>query len=321
MRRALVIGIDSYGEAGDLAACVSDATEVGRLLSRNGDGGVNFEVRQLLAPVGGGSVCQADLRRGVRELFDPGASVHLLYFAGHGIVRQGQSSGLALAASDVGDGSEGLALSEVLDLAARCPGEVVILLDCCFSGAPGSDGLAGATALNPGTTIMAASRKDQAAMELDGHGCFTQRLIEGLQGGAADVLGLVTVAGLFAYVSESFGAWEQRPTLRANIEHLTVLRGTSAAVAPEIIRRLPEWFRNGDDLLPLDPSYEPDNPLGVEVPEERALIMRALQACRAAKLIEPVREEHLYYAAVRSTGARLTALGRHYWRLARNGRI
>lgn len=321
MRRALVVGVDSYQDGGVLSACVSDATEVGKLLSRDADDALNFEVRYLLAPEPGGWVAQADLRRALRDLFAPGPSVHLFYFAGHGMVKPGKTSGLTLVASDVTDGSEGVALSEVLDLAGQCSGEVIILLDCCFAGAPGSDGLAGATALNPGTTVLAASRKDQSALESDGHGCFTQALVEGLDGGAADVLGAVTVAGLFAYVSESFGAWEQRPTLRSNIEHLTVLRRTRPAVSPSIIRKLPRWFPDVHGDFPLDPSYEPNNMEGVEVPEERAAIMQGLQVCRAAKLVEPVGEEHLYFAAVRSTAARLTPLGRHYWRLARDGRV
>src|SRR5947209_14326513 len=37
-----------------------------------------------------------------------------------------------------------------------------------------------------------------------------------LDGGAADVLGKVTVASVYAYLSETFGPWDQRPTFKAD---------------------------------------------------------------------------------------------------------
>ena len=43
-----------------------------------------------------------------------------------------------------------------------------------------------------------------------------------------------------------------------------------------------------------------------------------LQRCRAAKLVEPVGEDHMYYAAMNSRSCALTPLGRHYWRMASN---
>ena len=38
-------------------------------------------------------------------------------------------------------------------------------------------------------------------------------------------------------------------------------------------------------------------------------------------LIEPVNTEHMYFAAMKSLGCKLTALGRHYWRLAKDKRF
>ena len=39
------------------------------------------------------------------------------------------------------------------------------------------------------------------------------------------------------------------------------------------------------------------------------------------KLVEPVGEEDMYFAAVNGTACRLTALGRFYWSLANDRRI
>jgi hypothetical protein len=86
----------------------------------------------------------------------------------------------------------------------------------------------------------------------------------------------------------------------------------------ETLRQLPEWFPTADIEFPLDPSYEPD---AEPHNEDHEAVFACLQRCRAAKLVEPVGEQHMYYAAMKSRGCRLTPLGRHYWRLATEGRI
>lgn len=68
----------------------------------------------------------------------------------------------------------------------------------------------------------------------------------------------------------------------------------------------------------MDPSYE----LSAELhnPEHEETFGQ-LQKCRAAKLVEPVGEAHMYYAAMNSKFCRLTPLGRYYRRLANEGRL
>jgi hypothetical protein len=65
-------------------------------------------------------------------------------------------------------------------------------------------------------------------------------------------------------------------------------------------------------VFPLDPSFEP-----TEEPRdlENEATFAGLQKLRACRLIEPVDEDHLYYAAMNSTGCELTALGKHYRQL------
>ena len=72
------------------------------------------------------------------------------------------------------------------------------------------------TVLGEGVTIMTASSRDQYAVEdgITGHGVFTELLIQGLLGGAADVGGNITPASLYSFVDQSLGAWEQRPLLK-----------------------------------------------------------------------------------------------------------
>jgi hypothetical protein len=49
--------------------------------------------------------------------------------------------------------------------------------------------------------------------------------------------------------------------------------------------------------------------------------MKQLQRMRAARLVEPIGTEHLYWAAMQERPVRLTPLGQHYWRLAKDKRI
>jgi len=68
----------------------------------------------------------------------------------------------------------------------------------------------------------------------------------------------------------------------------------------------------------LDPSYEPD--AEPRNPEHEA-IFGDLQKFRAARLLVPVDEDHLYFAAMRSKACRLTPTGRFYWNLANGGKL
>jgi hypothetical protein len=147
---------------------------------------------------------------------------------------------------------------------------------------------------------------------------FSTNLCAALAGGAADVLGRVDIASLYAYLSESFGAFDQRPTFKANVDRLHTLRTCSSAVPLPDLRRLPKIFATPELDLPLDPSFEPSHELANP---ENVKIFKVLQMCRAARLVEPVGTPHLFYAAIEKKGCRLTALGRHYWHMAQQKRL
>jgi len=101
---------------------------------------------------------------------------------------------------------------------------------------------------------------------------------------------------------------------RANVAKLISVRNNQATIQPEMLRTFPQLFSQVDSVFPLDPSYEP-----TELPNhpDHEALFEKLQKCRAAKLVEPVGEDHMYYAALHSTGCQLTPLGVHYWRLAK----
>jgi hypothetical protein len=316
MNRALLIGIDHYDRFNSLDGCVNDVDALEPLLSRNDDNSPNFDCQKRTSATGG--VTRDALIGDLDALLGGGADVALLYFAGHG---SGSGTDVALVTQDATAGTLGIAFSEVLaKVAESSVREVVLILDCCFSGAAGGipQLASSAATLRDGVSILAASRGDQPAPETDGRGVFSTLLGGALEGGAADVIGKVTIAGLYAYLDESFGAWDQRPAFKANVDHLHELRSCTPAVPLTELRQICDLFPARDALFSLDPSYEPDaEPRNSE--HER--VFSTLQKYRAAKLLQPVGADHMYFAAMESKACRLTPLGRHYWRVAKDGRL
>lgn len=319
MKRALLVGIDDYDDSriNGLNGCVNDVNALAPLLSRNEDNSPNFDCQTRTSAAD--RVDRRNLLEAIDALLAPGADVALFYFAGHG---SAVDHDVVLVTQDGAGADLGVSLSSILGRVQTSPvREVLIVLDCCFSGGAGGVPQIGGdvAALRSGLSILSASRADQPAAETAaGRGAFSTYLCGALEGGAADVLGKVTIAGVYAYLSESFGPWNQRPTFKANVDRLHELRLCSPAVPLAELRRLPEFFAQQDGVLPLDPSYEPD--ADPDHPEHEA-IFAILQKCRAAKLVEPVGEEHMYFAAMNSTGCKLTPLGRLYWWMAQQGRL
>lgn len=311
MNRALLVGIDRYEYFSDLGGCVNDAQALMPLLARNEDGTRNFDCKPLVE-----TVPREQMLDNVQALLAGGADFALLYFAGHGIQ---VGDDVALATSDGRGNTPGVRFGEVLEHIMNSQvNEVMVVLDCCFSGGAGTVNALNrnSAVMRTGVSILTASRGDETSAEIAGRGVFSSYLEGALDGGAADVLGHVTVAGLYAYLSESFGAWDQRPTFKANMDRLHLLRQCKPSISFETLRELAVWFPSPDYVLPLDPSYEPD---AEPKHGEHEAIFEQLQLCRASKLVEPEGHQHMYYAAMQSLGCRLTPLGRHYWQLAKRG--
>jgi hypothetical protein len=313
LKRAVLVGIDEYDHFPGLDGCVNDVKALAPLLQRHEDGAPNFKCLSYTSDKD--RIERRGLLGALDLLLEPGADVALLYFAGHGA---GVDSDVALVTQDGVDGDAGVPLATVLGKvqASKVP-EVIIILDCCYSGAAGGVPQLGGNvvALRNGLSMITASRGDQTAAETaSGRGLFSLYLCGALDGGAADVVGKITLAGIYAYLTESFGAFDQRPTFKTNVDCLHELRNCKPAVALQILRQLHEYFPEAGTVFPLKPSYEPTAP---EHDPKHSKIFAGLQRCVAAKLVEPVDAEHMYFAAMNSKGCRLTPLGKHYRRMAK----
>ncbi len=315
MRRALLIGIDDY-PGSPLRGCINDAKAMEQLLRCNHDDSPNFSPRLMTSD--GATITRASLLESIEHLFRDEADVALLYFAGHGTTNNLDGF---LVTPDAKRFNEGVGLTDVLTLANQSKaGEVVIILDSCFSGAFGQVPATRSNLANirEGVSVLTASRSTQTAAEYGDGGVFTDLVCSALEGGGADVLGKVTVPGVYAYVDEALGPWDQRPLFKSHVSKLICLRQAQPSIAPETLRRFPEWFPTPEAEFPLDPSYEPE----ADPPHpEHERIFSQLQKCRGARLVEPVGEEHMYYAAMHSKSCQLTASGRRYWHQAKAGDI
>lgn len=322
MRKALIVGIDDYPTA-PLSGCVNDANKMEEVLKKHQDGSRNFDCKKLITP--DHCITKSSLRRQVEDLFAYQTDVALFYFSGHGTEN---NLGGYLVTQDAKAYDEGLSMQDVLTLANNSRAhEVVIILDCCNSGAFGAIPAINNTLvhLREGISVLTASLADQSSIEANGNGIFTKLIYEALQGGASDVLGNVTVASMYAYTDQILGAWDQRPLLKSHVSKLLPIRKCTPQVDPSILRLLHEYFETSDSIYPLDASYEPDKheapPEFQAKNREHETILKHLQKYRDAHLLVPVGEDHLYYAAIHGTGCKLTALGQFYWTLAHQGKL
>jgi hypothetical protein len=131
-RRALIVGINTYGGGNNLAACVADAKAMSEVLSRHKDSEKNFDCIVWLDKTEDGSpITRPKLRAALNELFNFDGDI-LLYFSGHGFLSK---TGGFLCTSDAAKDDWGIPMQEVVDLAVQSPARhVLLILDCCHSG-------------------------------------------------------------------------------------------------------------------------------------------------------------------------------------------
>jgi len=329
MRKALIIGIDKY-PAVPLSGCENDAATIASILEKNGDGSPNFDVKLISSD--GNTVTSDVIHTALGELFSGDAETALFYFAGHGIIDPVTNTG-HIVSQDGKRGGWGVSLSDLLGMANTASPRIkstVIILDSCNSGYVGE--VAGIntsniSAIGSGVTILTACHREQGATEVNGQGLFTSMLFDGLSGGSADILGYITPASVYSHIDQTLGAWEQRPIYKANVQTFVTLRHITPKVSPDILKRLPLYFKSSTDQFALDPSFEPDrNNIPAELKHipvnlENTRTFAELQLCNRHGLVVPVDASHMYYAAIESKSCKLTALGAHYRRMADLGRI
>ncbi|SDS69495.1 caspase family protein [Pseudomonas prosekii] len=317
MRKGLFIGINNYTHISSLSGCNADAMAMASVLKTDANGDPNF--KNVVLTSAEDHLGRGKLEDQIRELFSGDCNVALLYFAGHGVFDDDTDEGM-LVPQDYRTARDGIRISDILNWASKAVQikNKVIILDCCQGGSAGEIRAlrSESSVVGEGMTILTACKKEESALEGGGHGVFTRLLLQALHGGAANILGKITPGSLYAFVDNALDAWEQRPVFKTNVSQFISLREVSPLIPKEILRKLPEWFAEAESNFALDPSYEPTEP---SFDPDHGEVFAQLQKCNRHSLIEPVEAEHMYYAAINSTGCRLTALGAYYRELALKG--
>ncbi|MFJ3234728.1 caspase domain-containing protein [Streptomyces sp. NPDC086787] len=330
MRKALIVGIDYYDHLELLTGCVNDAFAVRAAVERNSDGTLNFALPVVLAGTSTEQpVLKRDLKEAVRKLFADDSDIALFYFAGHGYI---EDTGGFLCAGDSETGDDGLALSELMQMANRSRARnKVIILDSCHSGAAGNSTMTtGLAEISEGVTILTASTADQESYETpDGSaGIFTSLFVDALNGAAANLVGDITPGSVYAHIDQSLGPWAQRPVFKTNVKTFVSLRKTEPPIALADLQALITHFPSPDSKFQLDPSFEPerssgeqdDTPIPPPDPAHTA-VFAVLQRYVKVNLVRPVDAPHMWHAAMQSKSCELTVLGQHYWALVEKGLI
>jgi hypothetical protein len=106
---------------------------------------------------------------------------------------------------------------------------------------------------------------------------------------------------------------------------MSPLRACTPLVDVSILRKLPDYFTTSDMIYPLDYTYEPDKSHAPTDDQkhypENEKILNHFQKYRDARLLVPYGEDHLFWAAIRNKGCKLTTLGQFYWSLAKENKI
>ncbi|MEG9207192.1 caspase family protein [Lactococcus lactis] len=321
MKKALIVGVDNYSSC-PLNGCVADALGLASVLKTNGDGSPNFDIIQE-----SNIQSKSELMSKIETLFSGDAEVALFYFSGHGSEKD---SGY-LVTPDFTDYDLGVPMTYLLGKVneSKCKNKIIIL-DCCYSGRMGESAViqSDQSILGEGITIMTASTRDEAAVEFEGQGLFTSLLIQGLEGSASDVLGRITPASIYSFIDQTLGAWEQRPVFKTNTKQFLSLRDIDPKVSKTTLRRLKEYFETPSSEYQLDSSFEFTNDPNIKhninepyANEYNVAKFKELQQFASIGLVEPVDEEHMYFAAMRNKKCKLTALGSHYWKLSKDERF
>lgn len=153
-------------------------------------------------------------------------------------------------------------------------------------------------------------------------------MINALQGGAADLRGHITPGGVYAYIDQALGPWDQRPVFKTNVTRFTSLRVVPPQVSADTLRKIIDYFPTPNDEYKLDPSYEETNTEKVKhivkepfAKPENVSVFKDLQKLQSVGLVVPVNAPYMYFAAIESKACKLTSLGYHYWRLVKEKRI
>lgn len=275
--RALYIGIDEYPHRRQrLVHCAENAKDIAAVLGTTqteGIGGQVFDAPNwptgrgtTLNTTDDGPIGQTRAREAIERLCAGGAGDDILfYYAGHAVAIDStgaptddtaNATDLLLNTSDddpSGGRRRGIRLSTLIDACERNhTRSATILLDCCNGGVIATMHIADNMAVLAATNTLGPAADGQ----------FSDLLLTGLEGGAADIRGNVSTLSLYMYARELLDMQTdgQEPLFKACISSRPVtLRRVPTNTHPvtgDDVAHIPELFASADGACRLYPEME-----------------------------------------------------------------
>ena len=302
-----------------------NAERMHELLSCNSDRSPNHHCILKLSPkeeTDPAALTQEKLMQLFNKFFSAEANLAIVYFCGHG---QETVSGGCMVTQNNTTANPGVPFAYLLSLAedALRDGrihEVILIIDCCYSGDIGNISLFGKKRayIPKGLSILTSSASNELSYYTKDSTIFTHHLIDGLEGGAADLLGEITVISLYSYVNKMLSTLQhQTPYLKTYSSSLNPIRKNNPRISIDNLRRIVELFPNKEKHQ-LNPKYEDSIPGFDPVLVE---LFKIMQEFNRQGLVKPDGEDHMYYAAINNKSCSLTDEGEFYWELVDRGRI
>ena len=362
MKRALLIGIDHY-EKNPLQGCIKDAIELAEVLSENKDKSPNYDCHVLVSreknekdlcpkcpakadntlpphstkqyvddksplaqnDIKPAQVTVAQVQKELDLILRAEADEVIFYFSGHGSLKN--SDGY-LVTQDTEKFDPGFPISRLIRQINNAThiNEITVILDCCHSGASGSLSDFGKdhTILRRGVSILAASQANGYARMNNNRSVFTNILIDGLKGAAADLLGNVSVHDIYGYADKVLGPWDQRPLLISHVSRIRPLRNAKSRLTSVMIRKICEYFPEEKFKYELKDFYieekQGDKKVKKKNPDKKS-DFKTLNKFFHAGLIKPIKSKTLKGAARNSKYCKLSSTGKAYWRMVTKDKI
>ncbi len=313
-KKALIIGNDDYRTASKLRGCKNDTKSVESLLKNNEDGTGNFSVYPHH------DLDNQSIKKEIEQFLKRKSSYAIIYYSGHGYINE---NGGYLCGIDAAKGNIGVSmkwLSRIIN-DSKIP-EITIILDCCHAGEMFNVSCRGDefSLLRQGVTVLAATTKNDTAAEFCGKGVFTSILAEGLKGAAKDILGNISIAGLYACAENMLSPFQQRPVFKSFVDQITPIRKCIPLVSELDLKKLitDNFFPDPESTITVNRDILNQKKAEFDIPFDTFLILSAYEK---AGLLECDTGKTLIETTLEWGKCGLSVYGKHVWQLVKKDRL
>ncbi len=311
-KKALLIGNDNYSNAVNLSGCLNDTKAMEPLLQYNENGTRNFFTNRL------NNLSNNNIKREIRKFLKRNSDYAMLYFSGHGYI---DNNGGYLCGVDASKDKIGVSMTWISSLIndSKIP-EIALVLDCCHAGAIFNVSSEGGelALLRQGVTVLAATSKNDTAAEFLDKGIFTSILEKGLKGAAKDVMGNVTLSGLYACAKNALNPFQQGPVFKSFVHQVTPIRICKPIISEIDLRKIvtKDFFQDLDSTINVNPDILIQRRAEFDISHDTYLMLHTYEK---AGLIECDENKTLIETTMGWGKCHLSTYGKYIWQLVKEG--